>query len=83
MLWAGAAGLIVSLQGATAQAHSRRISHGPTRATFVGIAPPDSVSPRLIVRHRTDDGAAIEADPVTLTDPLNYHDPKWNFPKRP
>lgn len=69
MLWAGTAGLIVSLQGATAQAHSRRISHGPTRATFVGIAPPDGVSPRLIVRHRTDDGAAVEADPVTLTDP--------------
>jgi hypothetical protein len=69
ILWAGAAGLVVSLQGATAQAHSRRISHGPTRATFVGIAPPDGVSPRLIVRHRTETGAAIEDDPVTLTDP--------------
>lgn len=69
LLWAGAAGLVASLQGSTAQAHSRRISHGPTRPTFVGIAPPDGVSPRLIIRHRTDDGAAVEADPVTLTDP--------------
>ena len=69
MLWAGAAGLVVSLQGGTAQAHSRRIEHGPTRPSFVGIAPPDDVSPRLIVRHRTDTGAAVEPDPVTLTDP--------------
>ena len=69
MLWAGAAGLVVSLQGGTAQAHSRRIEHGPTRPSFVGIAPPDGVSPRLIVRHRTDTGAAVEPDPVTLTDP--------------
>jgi hypothetical protein len=69
VLWATAAGLIVGLQGATAQAHSRRISHGPTRPSFVGIAPPDGVSPRLIVRHRTETGAAMEDDPVTLTDP--------------
>ena len=69
VLWATAAGLVVGLQGATVQAHSRRIEHGPTRPSFVGIAPPDGVSPRLIVRHRTDTGAAVEADPATLTDP--------------
>ena len=69
VLWATAAGLVVGLQGATAQAHSRRIEHGPTRPSFVGIAPPDGVSPRLIIRHRTDTGPAIEADPATLSDP--------------
>jgi hypothetical protein len=69
VLWATAAGLVVGLHGATAQAHSRRISHGPTRPSLVGIAPPDGVSPRLIIRHRTDTGPAIEADPATLTDP--------------
>lgn len=69
LLWASAAGLVVGLQGSTAQAHSRRIAHGPTRPSLVGIAPPDGVSPRLIVRHHTDTGAAVEADPATLTDP--------------
>lgn len=69
VLWATAAGLVVGLRGATAQAHSRRIEHGPTRPSFVGIAPPDGVSPRLIIRHRTDTGPAIEADPATLSDP--------------
>lgn len=68
LLCASAAGLIVGLHGATAQAHSRRISYGPTIPAFAGVAPADGVSPRLILRHRTAEGAALEADPVTISD---------------
>ena len=55
-----------AMEPSLAAAHSRRIAHGPTRAELVGVAPPDGVSPRLILRHRTESGAAVEADPVTL-----------------
>lgn len=66
--WLTAALLVAALTVAgEAAAHSRRIAHGPTRPTFVSVAPPDGISPRLILRHRTDEGAAVEADPVTVT----------------
>jgi hypothetical protein len=65
--WAAAALAAGSLAASTAEAHSRRIAHGPTSPSFVTVAPPDGVSPRLVLRHRTAEGAAIEADPVTIS----------------
>ena len=68
LLCASAAGLAVGLHVASAQAHSRRISYGPTTPSLAGVAPSDGVSPRLFLRHRTAEGAGLEADPVTISD---------------
>ncbi len=65
--WAAAAFAAGALAASTAEGHSRRIAHGPTSPSFVTVAPPDGVSPRLVLRHRTAEGAAIEADPVTIS----------------
>lgn len=65
--WAAAALVAGSLAASPAEGHSRRIAHGPTSPTFVTVAPPDGVSPRLVLRHRTAEGAAVEADPVTIS----------------
>lgn len=65
--WTTAVLFAVAIPAGKAASHSRRVAHGPTVPSFVSVAPPDGVSPRLILRHRTDEGAAVEADPVTVS----------------